>query len=118
MFTAVPAVITTVSPVSTIPAVFAASIERLHRSSTFFVSGIQIGVTPHSIAICCTDQRLCVRPTIGRRGRSRATADAVRPVKVGTRIADAPSASARSQAAFDIAFPIVGSSIASGIWWR
>ena len=45
---------------------------------------------------------------IGLRGRSRATADAVRPVKVGTRIALAPSASARSQAAFDIALPTVG----------
>ncbi len=55
---------------------------------------------------------------IGRRGRRRATADAVLPVNVGTSIALAPSASARSQAAFDIAFPIVGSSIASGIWWR
>ena len=37
---------------------------------------------------------------IGRRGRSRATADAVRPVNVGTRIAFAESASAMSQAAF------------------
>ena len=78
-------------------------------------SGIQIGVTPHSIAIWCTDQSLWVSATIGRRGRSLATADAVRPVKVGTSIAFAPSASARSQAAFDIAFPIVGSSFASGI---
>src|SRR4029453_18995999 len=90
MFTAVPAVITTVSPGSTMPAVFAASIERVQRSSTFFASGIQIGVTPHSIAIWCTDQRLCVSATIGRRGRSRATADAVRPVNVGTSRADAP----------------------------
>jgi hypothetical protein len=44
-----------------------------------------------------------VSATIGRRGRSRATALAVRPVNVGTRIAFACSASARSQAAFDIA---------------
>ena len=51
---------------------------------------------------------------IGRRGRSRATAEAVRPVKVGTRIAFAPSASARSQAAFDMALPIVGSSLGLG----
>ena len=45
-------------------------------------------------------------------------ADAVRPVNVGTRIALAPSASARSQAAFDIARPTVVSSPGSGIWWR
>ena len=32
---------------------------------------------------------MCVSATIGRRGRSRATADAVRPVNVGTRIAPA-----------------------------
>ena len=55
---------------------------------------------------------------IGRRGRSRATADAVRPVKVGTRIAPASSASAMSQAAFDIACPTVGFSSASGISCR
>ena len=48
---------------------------------------------------------------IGRRGRSRATADAVRPVNVGTMIAFASSASATSQAAFDIACPIVGASV-------
>ena len=48
---------------------------------------------------------------IGRRGRRRATADAVRPVKVGTRIAFAPSASAMSQAAFDIAWPTSGFSL-------
>ena len=41
----------------------------------------------------------------GRRGRWRATADAVRPLYVGTRIAFASSASAMSQAAFDIASP-------------
>ena len=55
-----------------------------------------------------------VIPTIGRVGRRRATAEAVRPVKVGTRIAFAPSASARSQDAFDIAWPTVGDSAASG----
>jgi len=42
----------------------------------------------------------------------------VRPLKVGTRMALAPSASARSHAAFDIAQPILGSSEASGSWWR
>ena len=56
----------------------------------------------------------CVSATIGRRGRSRATAEAVRPVNVGTRIAFAASASARSQAAFDIARPTVGASAAPG----
>ena len=48
----------------------------------------------------------------------RATAEAVFPVAVGTRIARAPSASARSHAAFDIARPTVVSSPRSGIWWR
>ena len=55
---------------------------------------------------------------IARLGRRRATADAVRPVNVGTRIAFAESASATSQAAFDIAWPIVGSSVARGISCR
>ena len=55
---------------------------------------------------------------IGRRGRSLATTDAVRPVNVGTRIAFAPSVSARSQAAFDIACPTVGSSPGCGNWCR
>src|SRR4029079_18311154 len=72
MLTAVPAVITTVSPDSIRPASFAASIERFQRSSTSLHSGIQIGVTPHSIAIWCTDHCLCVSATIGRRGRRRA----------------------------------------------
>ena len=58
------------------------------------------------------------KPTIVRRGRSRATADAVRPLNVGTRIACAPSASAMSHAAFDIACPIDGSSEASASSWR
>ena len=61
---------------------------------------------------------LWVSATIARLGRSRATADAVRPVNVGTRIAFAESASAMSHAAFDIAWPIVGSSSACGISWR
>jgi hypothetical protein len=55
---------------------------------------------------------------IGRRGRRRATAEAVRPEKVGTRIAFASSASAMSQAALDIAWPIVGASSACGISCR
>ena len=55
---------------------------------------------------------------IGRRGRNRATAEAVLPVNVGTSIAFAPSASARSQAAFDIAWPTDGCSARSGSWWR
>jgi hypothetical protein len=59
-----------------------------------------------------------VSATTGLVGRSRATADAVRPVNVGTRIAFAPSASARSQAAFDMARPTVGSSAAPGSWCR
>ena len=41
--------------------------------------------------------------------------EAVRPVNVGTRIALAPSVSARSQAPFDIAWPTVVSSPGSGI---
>ena len=91
MLTAVPAVITTrVARLDQARLRCAASIERFHRSSTSLHSGIQIGVTPHSIAIWCTDHCLCVSATIGRRGRSRATADAVRPVNVGTRIAFAP----------------------------
>src|SRR5437763_609890 len=45
-------------------------------------------------------------------------ADAVRPLKVGTRIAAAWSTSARSQAPFDIAWPTVGRSSASGSWCR
>src|SRR5579884_1926320 len=92
MLTAVPAVITTLSPVSTISS----------------------GVTPHSRASWRIAQSTCVSATTGRRGRRRATAFAVRPVKVGTRIALAWSASARSHAAFDIAWPIVGFSCASG----
>ena len=55
---------------------------------------------------------------IGRRGRNRATAEAVRPVTVGTMIAFASSASATSHAAFDIACPIVGTSSALGISCR
>jgi hypothetical protein len=39
-------------------------------------------------------------------------------VKVGTSSAFASSASAMSQAALDIAWPIVGSSSATGISWR
>ena len=81
-------------------------------------SSILSGVTPHSSAIWRIAQSMCVSATIGRRGRSRATADAVRPVNVGTRIATARSASAMSHAAFDIAPPIVGFCSASGISWR
>ena len=58
----------------------APSIERVQSSSTSAASGIESGVTPHSSAICCSACWWCVRPMIGRRGRSRATADAVRPV--------------------------------------
>ena len=47
------------------------------------------GITPHSSAICWIAYALCVSATIGRCGRSRATADAVRPVAVGTMIAAA-----------------------------
>src|SRR5207237_52397 len=92
--------------------------DRAHSSSTFAHSGISHGVTPHSSAICWSAKRWCVSPKIGRRGRRRATADAVPPVNVGTAIAFAPSASARSQAALDIARPIEGSSLASGSWCR
>jgi len=52
MFTAVPAVSTTRSPDSTMPASRAASIEWRQRSSTSIDSGISRGVTPHSIAMC------------------------------------------------------------------
>ena len=58
--------------------------ERDHRSSTSSVSGIWSGVTPHSSAMWRSESTLCVSATIGRRGRSRATAEAVRPVNVGT----------------------------------
>ncbi len=61
---------------------------------------------------------LWVSARIARCGRRRATADAVRPVNVGTRIAFAASASATSQAAFDIAWSIVGWSLACGVSWR
>jgi len=118
MFTAVPAVITTRSPDATTPASIAATIERDQRSSTSVVSGIVSGVTPHSSARCRRDSRLWVSATIARCGRSRATAEAVWPENVGTRIALAESASATSQAAFDIAWSIVGSSSAVGISWR
>src|SRR5579884_53425 len=114
MFTAVPAVITTLSPVSTIPASRAASTARRQSSSTSLVSEIRSGVTPHSSESWRIAQSTCVSATTGRRGRSRATAFAVRPVNVGTRIAAACRASAMSQAAFDIACPIVGFSWASG----
>ena len=116
--TAVPAVVTTRSPASTAPAFSADSSERVQRSSTFSVCGSSTGMIPHSSAICCSAVWWCESPTIGRRGRSRATADAVRPVKVGTRIALAPSVSARSHAAFDIALPTVGSSPGPGSSWR
>src|SRR6266511_3944230 len=49
MLTAVPAVITTRSPDSTIPLRRAASRERAQRSSTSTHSGISSGVTPHSL---------------------------------------------------------------------
>src|SRR5262249_49448021 len=107
MLTAVPAVMTTRSPGCTRPLSPAASRERPQMSSTSVASGIGIGVTPHSSAIWRSEYVWCVQPMIGRRGRRRATADAVRPVKVGTTIARAASASAMSQAALDMACPIV-----------
>ena len=64
------------------PELTADSSARVQRSSTSSVCGISTGVTPHSSAICCTDVWWCESPTIGLRGRRRATADAVRPVKV------------------------------------
>ena len=118
MFTAVPAVITTRSPASTKPASRAAWIEVFQRSSTSRPSGMSSGVTPHSSAICRIAQSMCVSPMIGRCGRSRATADAVLPLNVGTRIAFARNASAMSQAALDIAPPIVGFWSACGVSWR
>ena len=54
-----------------------------HRSSTSEHSRISSGCTPHSIARRWSTCRWCVRPTIGRRGRRRATAAAVRPENVG-----------------------------------
>ena len=118
MLTAVPAVITTRSPDATMPHSRAASTDVSQRSSTSSPSGIWSGVTPHSSAMCRSDSGLWVSAMIARFGRSRATADAVRPLKVGTRIAFAESASATSHAAFDIAWPIVGSSVACGISCR
>ena len=44
--------------------------------------------------MCCNAYWWCVSPMIGRRGRSLATAEAVRPEKVGTSSAFAESASA------------------------
>ena len=117
-FTAVPAVMTSRSPGATSPDSRAASIERAQRSSTSVVSGMSSGVTPHSSAMCRSDSILCVSARIARWGRRRATAEAVRPVNVGTRIAFAESASATSQAAFDIAWSIVGASLACGVSWR
>src|ERR671934_76758 len=51
---------------------------------------------------------------ITRCGRSLATTDAVRPLNVGTSSASAPIASARSHAAFEVAWLTEGSSDASG----
>jgi len=82
--------------------------------STSDISSIRSGVTPHSSASWRSAQSTWVSAMTGRRGRSRATPDAVRPVKVGTRIAFACNASARSHAELDIAWPIVGLSVASG----
>jgi hypothetical protein len=118
VLTAVPAVITTRSPSSTMPLSRAASSERDHSSSTLAHSGTYTGHTPHSSASCETAVRLGVIAMIGWWGRSRATRDAVRPVDVGTTIARAPSVSARSQVAFDIACPTVGSIPRSGNWCR
>jgi hypothetical protein len=56
--------------------------------------------------------------TSGRRGRSRAISDAVRPVAVATTIARTPSDSARSVATFDIARRTSCSASVSGSWWR
>ena len=52
--TAVPAVVTTRSPLSITPHFSATSSDLVQRSSTFSVCGISTGVTPHSSAICCT----------------------------------------------------------------
>ena len=61
---------------------------------------------------------LGVAAMIGWCGRRRATREAVRPVDVGTTMARAPSVSARSHVAFDIAWPTVGSIPRSGNWCR
>src|SRR5438034_1319911 len=78
MLTAVPAVRTMRSPGSTRPEARAAAIALPKRSSTSVDSGISSGVTPHSIAMCCNEMLTCVNARIGRSGRRRATADAVR----------------------------------------
>ena len=115
MLTAVPAVITTLSPLSTMPASRAASTASRHSSSTSRGLGdLQRRHAPLERELAHRPVDVRQRRRSGRRGRSRATAFAVRPVKVGTRIAFACSASAMSHAAFDIAWPIVGFSCASG----
>ena len=88
MFTAVPAVITTRSPVvderraraRRRPS--ATRAPRRHRPR-----GSGSASRPTRAPSAAARSRWCVSAMIGRRGRSRATAEAVRPLKVGTRIA-------------------------------
>ena len=80
MVTAVPAVITIRSPLSTRPAERAASTAVDQSAPTSLLSGISSGVTPPPRASWRIAQSTCVSAMIGRRGRSRATAFAVRPL--------------------------------------
>ena len=52
----------------------------LYSSSTSAASGMFIGTTPHSSAMCWSAAWWWESPITGRRGRSLATTDAVRPV--------------------------------------